>query len=94
VFNQVRTAVKKSVSVYLSLRRDQLPRRNSAFSSVFVGAEQGSVERARALSTTTQPPPIVEQKPLAWRKCWLKMATDESKSQEINLDHECVPLPE
>jgi len=91
----VRTAVMKSVSNYLSLRRDQLPRRNSAFSSVFIGAEQGSVERQRAASTATQAP-IVDQKPKAWRRCWLKMATNDTKNQDsIDLEVDSSnPLPE
>lgn len=85
----------KSVSNYLSLRRDQLPRRNSAFSSVFVGADPGSVERQRAISTATQAPIVVEQKPKAWRRCWLKMATSDAKNQDsVGLEVDSNPLPE
>ncbi|CAB3365838.1 Hypothetical predicted protein [Cloeon dipterum] len=90
---EVRTAVMKSIYVYLSLRRDNFPRRNSAFSSVFVGADAVSVERTRAASTTAAPA-VAELKPRTWRKCWLKMAPDESKSVPGAIEPEKMSSPE
>ncbi|XP_059468350.1 PDF receptor [Neocloeon triangulifer] len=89
---EVRAAVMKSVYVYLSLRRDNLPRRNSAFSSVFVGADAVSVERTRAASTT--PAAAAELKPRAWRKCWLKMAPEECKSIPVPIEPDKTSSPE